>query len=142
MSSHLFRTNETSGVYYLPPARWLAIESTATKEKVRLLKAELPPRVATERRLAQLGADLDFPIWYGSNFDALFDCLTDPDWQPAKAHLLMIKGMAELRTANPDDFSTLIDVLGAAAEARKAAQSPFWILLDTPARGIPTFIEA
>jgi hypothetical protein len=23
-----------------------------------------------------------FSDWYGANFDALFDCLTDPDWQP------------------------------------------------------------
>jgi hypothetical protein len=35
--------------------------------------------------LRQLGKSLHFPDWYGANFDALFDCLCDPDWQPARA---------------------------------------------------------
>ena len=32
--------------------------------------------------LKQLGEALNFPDWYGANFDALHDCLTDPDCLP------------------------------------------------------------
>lgn len=142
MSSHPFKTRDTSGVYYLPSARRLAIERAAEKERLLLLKAEMSPHASKEKVLAQLGTDLGFPIWYGANFDALFDCLTDADWQPAKGHVLMIQGVAELRTTDPDDFTTLIEVFKAAADARKDAGSPFWILLDSPARGIPSLPEA
>jgi hypothetical protein len=34
-------------------------------------------------------------------------------------------------------ISRLIEVFQAATEARREAASPFWILIDTPARGIP-----
>lgn len=142
MGSHPFKTGDTSGVYYLSPARRVATEATVEKERLRLLKAEISPHANKDKALAELGSNLDFPIWYGTNFDALFDCLTDPDWQPAKGHVLVITGVAELRATNPDDFATLIEVFKAAAEARKEAGSPFWILLDSPARGISSLPEA
>lgn len=142
MSSHLFKSGDTSGAYFLPAARQPVIEAAAGKERLRVLKAEISPHASKDKALAQLGKDLGFPIWYGGNFDALFDCLTDNDWQPAKGHVLMINGTAALRTTDPEDFSTLIEVFKAAAETRKAAGSPFWILLDAPARGIPPFPEA
>ena len=142
MSSHPFTTSSSSGVYYLPPARRPAVEAAAKKERLLLLKADISPHASKENALARLGADLRFPTWYGANFDALFDCLTDADWQPAKGHVLVIQGVAELRTTDQDDFTTLIEVFKAAADARKDASSPFWILLDSPARGIPSFPEA
>jgi hypothetical protein len=56
--------------------------------------------------------------------------------------VLVIKGMARLRATDPDDFATLIEVFLAVSEARRERQEPFWILIDTPARGILTFPEA
>jgi RNAse (barnase) inhibitor barstar len=142
MSSHPFRNVSSSGVYYLPPARRPAVEKAAEKEGLLLLKADISPHASKNDALARLGADFQFPDWYGANFDALFDCLTDADWQPAKGHVLMIEGSAELRVTAPDDFATLIDVFKAAADTRRDAGSPFWILLDSPARGIPSLPEA
>jgi RNAse (barnase) inhibitor barstar len=142
MSTHPFKSSDSSGVYFLPPARLIAIETAAGKERLRLLKAEISAHADRDKALGQLGTDLGFPIWYGGNFDALFDCLTDSDWQPAKGHVLIIRGVAELRSTDPESFSTLIEVFRAAADARKEAGSPFWILLDTPARGIPPLPEA
>lgn len=140
--SHPFKSGETSGTYFLPAARQSAIEAAAGKERLKLLTAEISPHAGKDKALAQLGKDLGFPIWYGGNFDALFECLTDGDWQPAKGHVLLINGTAALRASDPEDFSTLIEVFKAAVEARKEAGSPFWILLDAPARGIPSFPEA
>lgn len=142
MGDHVFRKIETSGVYSLAASRRPAVESAAEKESLRLLNTTIPPRANKDKALAQFGADLDFPTWYGANFDALFDCLTDPDWLPAKGHVILIKGMAGLRATTPEDFTTLIEVFKAAAEARKEAGHPFWILLDSPARGITALPEA
>lgn len=142
MSSHPFKSVDSSGTYFLPIARQAATEAIAEKERLRWLQAEISPRANKDQALAQLGKDLGFPIWYGGNFDALFDCLTDNDWNPAKGLVLMISGTATLRASDPEDFSTLIEVFKAAAETRKDAGCAFWILLDAPARGIPPFPEA
>lgn len=141
MSLALLKNADASGVYFLPAPRRPAIESVCSRLHFKTLTADIAEFSSAEKVLYQLGSALNFPIWYGANFDALFDCLTDPDWEPAKGHVLLISGISRLRTADPDDFATLIDVFHAAAEARREMQSPFWILIDAPARGVSILPE-
>ncbi|MDD2742808.1 MAG: barstar family protein [Rhodocyclaceae bacterium] len=142
MSDKLLKSTERAGLYFLPPLRRKAIEAAAQKHHFPVLNADIGAHKKIEATLRQLGNALHFPIWFGANFDALFDCLTDPDWYPAKGHVIILSGIDSLRTSDPDDFTTLIEVLQAAAEARREAGSPLWILLDTPARGIAPLPEA
>ena len=143
MSLALLNNADTSGVYYLRASRRAEIESACNHLQFEFLPADIGDFSSTGKALQQLGSDLKFPSWYGANFDALFDCLADPEWQPAKGHVLLINGMARLRLTNPGDFVTLIEVFQSAARSRREmpAPAPFWILIDTPARGIPTFPE-
>lgn len=142
MSDNPLKDAATSGLYHLPPSRVAAVEALADRARFCLMKADIAEQTSVENTLSRLGSALKFPIWYGANFDALFDCLCDPDWQPSKGHVLLINGLARLRTSDPDDFATLIEVFQAVAEARRERMEPFWILIDTPARGIPAFPEA
>ena len=142
MSDKLLKSTERAGLYFLPPLRRNAVEAAAQKHHFPVLNADLGRHKKIESTLRKLGNALHFPIWFGANFDALFDCLTDPDWYPAKGHVIILSGIDSLRTSDPDDFTTLIEVLQAAAEARREAGSPLWVLLDTPARGIAPLPEA
>lgn len=142
MRDHLFRNAETSGVYYFPPSRLGDIEHAAKRAQRCLLTVEIAPHANKDQALLQIGKDLGFPAWYGANFDALFDCLTDADWQPATGHVIVVKGMAELRATAANDFATLIEIFLGAAEARREAASPFWMLIDTPARSVPSLPDA
>jgi len=142
MSDKPLKDAAASGLYHLPPPRLATLEASAERLRFCLIKADIAQQISIESVLSQLGSAFKFPIWYGANFDELYDCLCDPDWQPAKGHVLVINGMARLRAADPDDFATLIEVLQAVAEARRERQEPFWILIDTPARGISPFPEA
>lgn len=142
MSDNLLENASSSGVFHLVATQQPTIEAAAHQADFCVLKADIVRPASTEDALLQLGSALDFPNWYGANFDALYDCLTDPDWQPAKGHVLFINGITRLRAAHPVDFVTLIDVLQAAAEDRRKTHVPFWILIDAPARGVPMLAEA
>ena len=142
MSDNLPKSLPGAGIYHLPAARHPALLAAVNRARFCVLPTDIAEQASGEDVLHQLGSTLQFPIWYGANFDALFDCLTDPDWQPAKGHLLLLTGMANLRAASPDDFATLIDVFQAVVQAREDHQAPFWIVIDTPARGVPAFPEA
>ena len=142
MSDHLLKNAEISGLYHLNSARYAVLEASAGRVGFHLFQTDVTAHSSTEEVLRQLGRVLEFPSWYGANFDALFDCLTDPAWQPAKGYLLLINGIARLRLTNPEDFATLIEVFQSVADAWRDRGIPFWILIDTPARGIPEFPEA
>ncbi len=130
---------EQAGAFYLPAGYAEALRRQADAEHFTILSVDLGQAEDFESALEKLGAAFEFPDWYGANFDALVDCLVDPDWKPAPGHVLFIRGCAHLRQLNPDDFSTLLEVFLAAAETRREAKQPLWILLDTPARGISRF---
>ena len=141
MSLALLKNADASGVYFLPTPRRAVIEAASSRLHFTVLTADIAEYPSAEKVLYQLGSALNFPIWYGANFDALFDCLTDPDWQPGKGHVLLISGISRLLIADPDAFATLVEVFQAAAEARREMHSPFWILIDSPAQGVPAFPE-
>jgi hypothetical protein len=86
--------------------------------------------------LRRLGAQLEFPDWYGGNLDALNDCLSDPDWLGAQGKVVLIRGLASLQEADPEGCATLLEVFLAAADDCRGSGSPLWILLDHPADGI------
>ena len=58
-----------------------------------------------EKLLREIAAALRFPDWFGQNWDALEDCLTDLSWLDADACVLVFE------QAKPgDDFGVLVDV--------------------------------
>ncbi|AXS79048.1 barstar family protein [Dechloromonas sp. HYN0024] len=142
MRDKLLKNASSSGVFHLAPARQEAIEKAARHAGFFVARADLGQTSAAPDALRKLGIALHFPDWYGANFDALYDCLTDPDGMPAKGQLLLIDGLAQLQAIAPTDYATLINVFLAAAEARRAMNSAFWVLIDTPTRAIPSFPEA
>ncbi|WP_405878406.1 barstar family protein [Streptomyces sp. NBC_01136] len=59
---------------------------------------------------------LDLPEWFGRNWDALADCLGDPDWGPASpGRLLLVSGWRPYAKARPDEWEIAQEVLESAA---------------------------
>lgn len=87
--------------------------------------------------LAEVGRALDFPDWYGQNFDALADCLSDVDG--GDGTVLLWDGWAAFARDDPQAFSVALSVLGTRVNADRGG--PFAVLLrgegpDVP--GVPT----
>jgi RNAse (barnase) inhibitor barstar len=86
--------------------------------------------------LREFGHALQLPDWYGTNLDALHDCLTDSEWQPAAPLILLVRGLEILRHNDPEALTGLVEALRSAGEVRAAQGHPLWILLATPVRGV------
>jgi RNAse (barnase) inhibitor barstar len=136
------KSADRCGIYHLPSTRRSILEKTAGRLGLQLLKADFSVCRNTAEALRQLGSALHFPAWYGANLDALFDCLTDPDWLASRGTVVLIGGADSLQQAAPEDFSILIEVLQAASDTHRETATPCWILLDAPAPGISTLPEA
>lgn len=71
---------------------------------------------------------LGFPDWFGRNWDALEDCLTDLSWQAASGHLLLLEGN--------DESGVLVEVLDSAAQFWAGQGRPFFAVFLDPHKGL------
>ncbi len=79
---------------------------------VRMLRGD---RCATKRGLMQeWGAALQFPYYFGENWDAFEECVNDLGWLPARGYILAVTD-AERLLGEGDDFATFVRILAAAA---------------------------
>lgn len=81
--------------------------------------------------LKRIAAALDFPQWFGENWDALEDCLSDLSWRDAPGHVLIFEG-----ARNGDDLGVLIDILRSSAEYWAGRGKPFLAVFVDPASAL------
>ena len=136
MSEKFIRKADRAAVYYLPDARRDTLAAAAKKAHLRVAQVETTQGMKSAELLEKLGKTLDFPGWYGANFDALNDCLSDPDCLPAKGIVLFIVGSAHLHKSDPEGLSTLIEVFQSAGSELRRHGTALWVLIDSKACGV------
>jgi hypothetical protein len=95
---------------------------------IRVARVDLGGASAKDRLIAGIAAALQFPAWFGGNWDALEDCLCDLSWMPAAGYVLLLEGAA---AAPLVDRGTLVDILAAAAASWAERKRPFFaVFLD------------
>lgn len=78
--------------------------------------------------LESIAAALDFPEWFGGNWDALEDSLTDLSWREHRPLALLF------RNATPgDDLGILLDILASSAEYWREREQAFFAIFVDPA---------
>lgn len=120
---------ERSGVY-LAPRQLRALRDAAAKARLAWLELETARVRDKEGFLETCALDLDFPDWFGANWDALADCLKDLSWQAAPGYVILWRGGAALAGAAPDDFATALEIFRDAATYWKERDAVFLALLD------------
>jgi RNAse (barnase) inhibitor barstar len=83
--------------------------------------------------LARVADALEFPDSFGSNWEALFDCLVDLSWLPAPGHILVLLNTAELRRDAPEAFDTALSIIREAATLRQKHGGSLRTIVDAPA---------
>lgn len=83
--------------------------------------------------LARLAAALHFPDWFGHNWDALADCLTDLSWLPAERYAITLLRPQALRAAAPEALTTALEILDEAAAYWTGAGVGFTVTLSEDA---------
>jgi RNAse (barnase) inhibitor barstar len=131
---------DRSGVYQLAaPLDDLA--RAVGHAALELFRIDLAAANDKKDLLARIAKALSFPEWFGGNWDALHDCLTDLDWLSAKnGYVLVIENSRHLAARRPDDFADFAAVLLSAAEHWQKHGRPFWVfiaLCDGSDSGLP-----
>src|SRR5262245_60925240 len=76
--------------------------------------------------LAEFAHALEFPAYFGRNWDALEECLVDLDWLPAEGYLLVITDADQLLGGPGEDYGTFLEVMETVAAEWAAARTDEW----------------
>jgi hypothetical protein len=103
--------SDAGGKFDGPNGLFSLSAADAPGQAIRLSGASLTDKQAM---LVALAAALDFPDWFGHNWDALEECLTDLSWWDDEV-VLLIDEVAIPETQAPEDWAILLDILDSAA---------------------------
>ena len=121
------RDPSRSGVYRV--SRMDEVEDAVRGSNLALMHVAFADKAAL---LDNMASALGFPDWFGHNWDALEDCLTDLSWRDAPGYVLLIE------SPRPgDDLGVLVDILRSSAEFWAGRGKPFFALFVDPQRALP-----
>jgi len=111
----------------------------ARRARLRVVRIDLAAVQGKRDLLAILAAALHFPEWFGGNWDALEDCLSDMDREAGRGHAIVFENAGRFAAGAPQDFSTAVDIFTSVAAFRRTQGQAFWTFftgLPGPVAGV------
>ena len=121
-----------SGVYRT--SRMDEILDATRGSALQVSRIDLAGAADKDALMERIARALEFPRWFGGNWDALEDCLTDLSWSKAGGHVLLLEGAAELPA---DERGILVDILAAAAAWWIDRKRPFFAVFLGSSLALP-----
>ena len=134
MSKLLQRLSDPSRAGVYRTSRTDEILDAAHGSALRIVRIDLAGASGKEALMERVARALAFPQWFGGNWDALEDCLTDLSWASAGGHVLLIEGAAGLPA---DESGIFTDILASAAAWWTGRGRPFFAVFVGGAEGLP-----
>jgi len=79
--------------------------------------------------LAASARAMDFPSYFGHNWDAFEESLNDMSWAPARGYLVVFDGAGHFAQAQPDEFVVVLDILRESVKRWQKMGIPLIVLL-------------
>lgn len=96
------------GAFRAAPLRAAEAAGKASEIGFKVRRIDLRGSRSKAETLARIAASLDFPEWFGHNWDALADCLGDLPWLPPGARCLLV---FEGCSGHAEAWPVLIEIL-------------------------------
>lgn len=107
----------------LPAASLPALEQLADKGYF-VARVDRAPVFDKPTLLHALYQSCAMPAYFGFNWDALYDMLTDFSWKPARGYVLVFRDFGLLQQRAPQEAQTFLQIVREASQARQADQAP------------------
>jgi len=132
MTKQLADTNQC-GVYQLV-RKPEEVERAAGDAGLTVFRLDIGKAGSKQDFLASIAEKLEFPDWFGNNWDALSDCLTD---LTKTGYVLIFENCENFAARHRQEFERAITVFAAAAEYWKSQGHPFWVLIEASGKWDP-----
>lgn len=140
MSGHdftrLLEDVRRSGTYNLPAPGREPIVSAAQALGFAVVEISLEGVTNKDQFLDRLATAMHFPEWFGGNWDALSDCLTDLSWMEADGYVLLLTDCERFIAHAQSDFVVAADIFNTAAAVWRDDGLAFWVFADLHPNGL------
>lgn len=115
--SDMLKDPKTSGVYLLDESLSVEhLEKLASERGLAFYHLEGQDIRDKDQFLKETALALRFPEYFGNNWDALADCLTDMSWHETDGFVILYDHFDLLAEHSPRDFEMALDIFRESAE--------------------------
>ena len=108
------------------------VERAAAAAGLTVIRIDLKRLASKAGFLARAARALNFPDWFGKNWDALNDCLIDLSWLNGRGWVIIFENSKDLAARKPQVFHSAVEVFQSANDYWRQAGKPFWVLFHGP----------
>jgi RNAse (barnase) inhibitor barstar len=132
----LLARTDVASVFHMPLDGEAGLIEGAQQNGQLVFRIDLAAAQDKAGMLDIIGKTMAFPEWFGHNWDALLDCLSDLGWRPAEGYLIVLEHCDGIHGRAEADFVQLLQIFEAAANEWREQGIPFWCFVDMMADGI------
>jgi len=119
----------------LTEAEIAAISAMADARGWSVYRMDLEGCTGKQELLERIARALSFPDWFGFNWDALRDCLTDLSWQSTEGYVIVLENADALYAHAPAELAIALELLGDAATGWAERGGPRRVYVDLDESG-------
>jgi RNAse (barnase) inhibitor barstar len=128
--SDMLKNSETSGVYLLEESASVqGLEKICKEHGLAFFLLEGRDVRNKDQFLKQVALVLRFPDYFGNNWDAFSDCLTDMSWHEADGFVILYDHFESLAEHSPQEFEMLLDLFKESTEFWRDQGKAVFVLL-------------
>lgn len=125
----IFGSYLKSGVFTVVQDSRTAIRDAALTSKLEFVEVDLKGVRSKAGFLKKTAAGLGFPPYFGMNWDAFSDCLTDMAWRPAAGYVILLDNCGPFAQKAPADARVAGEIFASSAQYWKQRKVPFYVIL-------------
>jgi hypothetical protein len=125
----LFSSVKHSGVYALGDAPISKIRSSAEAARLAFFHLDLAGVIGKHGFMKAAASALAFPDYFGENWDAFEECLSDPDWCKASGAVLLVDGATDFAKNCPAEMETARSIFKDVAAGWRDQDARFFVVL-------------
>ena len=138
-TNHWLHDHGKAGVYHLrADAREFAAEAAAAG--LHVYRVDIDHAHGKKDFLGRVSRAMNFPDWFGGNWDAFTDCLKDLSWtgddaaagKNGSGWVIILEKSKHYCDGHRHDFAEAVGALADAAEFWRGEGRPLWALIGGP----------
>jgi RNAse (barnase) inhibitor barstar len=137
--SDMLKDPKTSGVYMLEESPSVEhLEKLTSERGLAFFRLEGQEIRDKDQFLKQASLALRFPEYFGNNWDAFADCLTDMSWHETDGFVILYDHFDSLAAHSPRDFEMALDIFKESTEFWHNRGKALFVLLYGKSRHVGT----